>query len=44
MDNQQSRLRRAAPLLLVLAVVAWIITVVVLILVSPMPQTGNPMD
>jgi len=44
MNRQKSRLRRSAPLILVLAMLAWIITIVVMIIVNPVAGTGNPMD
>jgi hypothetical protein len=41
---QRSRLRRHAPLILVVAAVVWIVTLIVWITVSPVEGTGNPMD
>jgi hypothetical protein len=40
--RSRERLRRSLPLLLVLAALAWIITVTVLITMHPVPGTGNP--
>jgi hypothetical protein len=37
-------LRRRLPLVVLLMVLAWIITVIVLITVHPVAGTGNPMD
>jgi hypothetical protein len=37
-------LRRSMPLIMLMAALAWIITIVVLITVNPTPGTGNPMD
>jgi hypothetical protein len=39
-----SRLRRRAPLILVLAAAAWILTIIVWLTIDPVAGTGNPMD
>jgi hypothetical protein len=43
--NRTARwLRRRLPWLLLLLAIAWIITIVVLITISPVAGSGNPMD
>jgi hypothetical protein len=44
MDGLLQWLRGAAPLILVLVALAWIITIIVWISVNPVAGTGNPMD
>lgn len=44
MDGLLQWLRRAAPLILALIALAWVITIIVWISVSPVAGTGNPMD
>ncbi|MGI5214398.1 hypothetical protein [Plantactinospora sp. CA-290183] len=43
-NRERSRFRRAIPALLVLALTLWIIAIITLIAIDPVPGSGNPMD
>jgi hypothetical protein len=44
MNSAVRWVRRHLPLILVLAAVAWVITIIVWITLNPVEGTGNPMD